>query len=288
MFNHFGEILTIEKKESIIIPKDSLKDLCFYTKSAKNETIPILDTVKSTLSFNGYIDSYFFKNLNNPLSGSNTGSSGYARAFDQKENQFQIGLAQTKINYKNKNTESLIDLTFGPNADLGNYGNTIGALGRGNSTSAIAIKQAYFTYCYSQKLSFTAGQFGTHIGYEVIDAPLNFNYSLSNLFNNGPFYHIGIKANYKINSKYSMMLGVVNNWDNLYDNNKFKTGIFQLNYIPNSKLALYLNYIGGDESTNASFNANDTTKSFKQLVDLVVNYRITSKLYLGINTVYGA
>ncbi len=287
IFNKFGEMLTSQNRDSIIISKDSLKELCFYTKNIKIETVPVVDTVKNKLSFNGYIDSYFFKNLNNPLSGSNTGKSGYARAFDQKENQFQIGLVQAKMNYKSKSTESLIDLTFGPNADLGNYGNAIGGLGNGKSTSAIAIKQAYFTYFHSSRLSFTAGQFGTHVGYEVIDAPLNFNYSLSNLFNNGPFYHIGIKANYKLSSKYSLMVGVVNDWDNLYDNNKFKTAICQLNYIPNAKLAVYLNYIGGNETTNASFNSNDSTHSFKQAVDLVINYHVTSKLYLGFNGVLG-
>ena len=60
-------------------------------------------------------------------------------------------------------------------------------------TSA-AIKQAYFTDRLTPRLSFTVGQFGTHVGYEVIVAPLNYNYSLSNLFNNGPFYHVGLKT----------------------------------------------------------------------------------------------
>jgi len=37
-------------------------------------------------------------------------------------------------------------------------------------TSA-AIKQAYFTYKATEKLSFTVGQFGTHVGYEVNRCP---------------------------------------------------------------------------------------------------------------------
>ena len=60
-----------------------------------------------------------------------------------------------------------MDLTFGPNANLGNYGNSA-------FSTAFAIKQAYFTYKFTDKFSMTAGQFGTHIGYEVIDAPANF------------------------------------------------------------------------------------------------------------------
>ncbi|GAB3639345.1 hypothetical protein GCM10027422_49360 [Hymenobacter arcticus] len=86
-----------------------------------------------------------------------------------------------------------------------------------------AIKQAYFTYRATPKLSFTVGQFGTHIGYAVIDAPLNYNYSLSNLFNNGPFYHLGLKVGYSFNDRAALMLGVANNWDNLTDDNTQKS-----------------------------------------------------------------
>ena len=124
-------------------------------------------------------------------------------------------IAQTKFSYTRDKSDVLIDLTFGPHGDLGNYVNVIGAFGNGYATSALAIKQACFNYKFTDKFTFTAGQFGTHVGFEYIDAPLNYNYSLSNLFNNGPFYHIGFKGAYAINSKLNVMAGLVNNWDNL-------------------------------------------------------------------------
>jgi hypothetical protein len=250
------------------------------------------DTTKSTedngtFTFSGYLDSYYFFNFNNPQNGSNTGASGAARAFDQKANQFQLGLVQTKIGYTNKNSEAVLDLTFGPNADLGNYGNKIGPFGAGVGTTALAIKQAYFSYNATDKLKFTAGQFGTHIGYEVIDAPINFNYSLSNLFNNGPFYHIGLKSEYTFNDKVKAMVGVVNNWDNLYDNNKFKTAIAQIALTPKEGVAIYVNYIGGNESGVTNFNDEDTLKNFKQMVDLTATFQLTEKLLVGTNIAQG-
>ena len=238
--------------------------------------------------FNGYVDFNYFKNLNNPRSGNNTGASGFARAFDQKENQFQLGLVQTKTSYSRKKSDVVVDLVFGPHADLGNYGNVIGPFGAGKGTTSLAIKQAYFNYRFTKKLTFTAGQFGTHVGFEVIDAPLNYNYSLNNLFNNGPFYHIGVKATYAITSKINLMAGIVNNWDNLYDNNKFKTAIAQLSIIPNDKISVYLNYVGGDETTQSYFNKGDSLKMFKQLLDLVVTCQLTKKFYIGINAVGGS
>jgi hypothetical protein len=239
---------------------------------------------KNNFKLEGYLDFYYLHNLNNPQSGSNLGSSGYERAFDQKSGQFQIGLVQTKMTYSHKKSEAVVDLVFGPHADLGNFGNTVGPLG---ATTALAIKQAYFNWKATDKFTVTAGQFGTHIGYEVIDAPTNFHYSLNNLFTNGPFYHIGLKGTYAFNDKLSLMAGVVNNWDNLYDNNQFKTVISQLQYAPGEKTNLYLNYIIGNEVATPNFNAGDNTYSMKQALDLVGTFDVSDKFNIGINAIYG-
>ena len=235
----------------------------------------------SKFTFSGYIDSYYFLNFNSPTNRSNLGASGYERAFDQKSSQFSLGLVQTKFGYSTKSSDVVVDLTFGPNADLGQYGNVVGPLGVGKASTALAIKQAYFNWKATDKLTFTVGQFGTHIGYEVIDAPVNYNYSLSNLFNNGPFYHIGAKANYAFSDKATLMLGLVNNVDNLNDNNSSKGLIGQLFLSPASGWNVYVNGITSDES-------NDNDGSSYNLFDLTTSYQITPKYLLGLNAAYGS
>jgi hypothetical protein len=235
----------------------------------------------SKFTFSGYIDSYYFLNFNSPTNRSNLGASGYERAFDQKSSQFSLGLVQTKFGYSTKNSDVVVDLTFGPNADLGQYGNVLGPLGAGKASTALAIKQAYFNWKASDKLTFTVGQFGTHIGYEVIDAPVNYNYSLSNLFNNGPFYHIGAKASYAFSDKAALMLGLVNNVDNLNDNNASKGLIGQLFVSPASGWNLYVNGITSDES-------NDNDGSSYGILDLTTSYQITPKYLFGLNAAYGS
>jgi hypothetical protein len=243
---------------------------------------------------NGYLDSYYFKNLNNPKNGSNTGLSGAARAFDQKENQFQLGLVQTKFNWNKKSVDAVVDLTFGPHADLGNYGNKMGPLGVNVGSSALSIKQAYVTYKLNEKNSFTVGQFGTHVGYEVIESSVNYHYSLSNLFNNGPFYHQGLKYTHVFGNKFNAMLGLVNNWDNLYDNNRFKTAVAQINYSPKPGYSFHLNYIGGceddsrDSLQNLSLYDKNASTKFKQMLDLVANMQLTKKINIGINAAIGS
>ena len=240
-----------------------------------------------TFTFSGYLDSYYFANLNNPASRSNLGAAGTARAFDQKSGQFSLGLVQTKINYVNDKSEAVVDLTFGPNSDLGNYGNVLSPnTGAGTSTS-LAIKQAYFNYKATDKLTFTAGQFGTHIGYEVIDAPINYNYSLSNLFNNGPFYHIGLKANYAFSDKVALMAGVVNNVDNLNDNNRSKGVISQLFVSPLKGWNVYVNWIGSNEA-NPEDDAKESSGNFYNLIDLTTTYQVSDKFFVGLNAAYGS
>ena len=178
-----------------------------------------------------------------------------------------------------------MDLTFGNHADLGNYGNTV-SLNTGAATStALVIKQAYITLKATPKLSFTAGQFGTHIGYEVIDAPINYNYSLSNLFNNGPFYHLGVKAQYAFSDKVYLMAGVVNNVDRNFDNNRAKGFISQLFFTPASGWSVYLNAIVSNEA-NVKANGKDSTGNYS-LFDLTTTYQLTPKFFSGAECRYG-
>jgi len=254
--------------------------LCFSTFSQEKTED------KGKFTFSGYIDSYYMANFNNPVDRSNLGASGTARAFDVKSEQFSLGLVQAKMAYSTSKIDIVGDLTFGPNADLGNYGNVIGRL-PGSTGTALAIKQAYVTWKATDKLSLTMGQFGTHIGYEVIDAPVNYHYSLSNLFNNGPFYHVGLKAQYTFTDRFYLMAGVINNVDNLDDNNRSKGLIGQLFVSPIAGWNVYLNMITSAEG-NSDKVTGKTPDGTYNLFDLTTTYQITPKFMIGLNAVSGS
>lgn len=237
---------------------------------------------KGEFSINGYVDTYYLYNLSNPKSGANRG-----RIFDLPHNSFNLGLVQTVLTYTNGKSKVVADLVYGPNGDLGNFTNFISPNAGVKTSSALAIKQAYMSYNLTDKLAFTIGQYGTHIGYELIDAPLNFNYSLSSLFGNGPFYHTGAKLDYALNNKVGLMLGVVNGWDMLADMNKGKSVTAQVHLSPLESLQVYANYIGGDEHNgNSAFGA--IAGSFTNLFDLTSTFQATQKLKLGLNAAYGS
>lgn len=227
---------------------------------------------EASLSMNGYVDTYYFYNANQPSTRLNQ-----ARVFDTKHDNFSIGLVQTAFTYTNGKVKVVADLVFGPNAELANFGNTGTSLG---------IKQAYGTYSFTDKLALTVGQFGTHIGYELIDAPLNYNYSLSYLFGNGPFYHTGAKLDYVASDKLSLMFGVVNGWDLLQDLNDKKTLVAQVHLAPVEGLHVYTNLVTGDESQGLSaFGARGGSRT--NLIDLSTFFQVNEALKVGVDAAYG-
>ena len=229
----------------------------------------------SSLTISGFVDSYYTYNTNNPGLKGNWGTTGLGRLLDGEHNQIAFNMLQTKFEYTNKNLSVVGDIAFGPGAEAFNYGNV---------GTARIIKQAYAAYTL-KKMTFTVGQFSTHIGYEMIDVPDNSNYGVSYLFAYGPYYHTGAKLDYEISNKIGLMLGVFNGWDSMKDNNKFKTMAAQLSIAPSDNFEVYLNWIGGNEEPFSS--TGDTVQSFKQLFDLSLSTNLTEKFCIGLNSSFG-
>jgi hypothetical protein len=255
------------------LEKNQIKKVEANTETPK----AIVEEAKSPLIFSGYVDTYYCANFNGVQS--NLGASGFERIFDQKANNFQVGLAQLKTTYSTEKVTGVIDLTFGNHGDLGNYGNPISPLGAEFGSTGLAIKQAYLTWKMSDKVSLTGGQYGTNVGYEVIDAPVNFNYSLSNLFGNGPFYHTGVKLDVAATDKFAFMLGITNGLDSKDDNNKAKGFQGQITLKPVDGWSVYLNYFGSDEGVDE--------KNMSSWYDLTTSYQVTEKMLIGLNAVTG-
>ena len=141
-------------------------------------------------------------------------------------------------------------------------------------SALVDLKQLYVSYAPSSKVKLTLGSWGTHIGYEVLDAYLNRNYSMSYMFSYGPFFHTGIKSEFTVNSKTVLMVGVSNPTDLKTASHMPKMIIAQLaTGSKDDKLKVYLNYQGG------SFN--DSGRLYQE--DVVLTYALTSKFGLGYN-----
>ena len=153
---------------------------------------------KGSLMISGSLDAYYRYNFKNAKDSARTNNF---TSFTNSQNSFELGMASMKADYIIGKVEGVADLGFGRRAEEFSY-NDKGTLA--------AIKQAYVSYAPSDKVKFTLGKWGTHVGYELLDACLNRNYSMDYMFTYGPFFHTGLKADITLNSNFGFMLGVAN------------------------------------------------------------------------------
>lgn len=224
---------------------------------------------EKSLKISGFVDAYYQYNLND--------NAAATTSFTAAHNSFELGMANIVFAKEFNKVGFVADLAFGPRANDAN--------GTGGSTTDI-IKQLFVTYSPTDAITLTAGNFSTHVGYELIDAPGNFNYSTSYMFSNGPFFHTGLKADIAFGDKFGAMVGVFNDTDSKTDVNgvKGKQIGAQLSY-SDEKLGVYLNYLGGNEDLGDTSvvlevgNQIDLTATYQATEDFLIGVNVTDKFY---------
>ena len=177
---------------------------------------------------------------------------------------FGLGAANTIFSYEDGKAGMVSDLSFGPRASDANMGDY--------------INQLYAYYNLSESVTVTAGQFNTFLGYEVINPSSNFNYTVSYLFNAGPFSHTGVKLDIAASEDLSFMLAVTNghaiNSADLNGNGELQLGT-QIGY-----KGQYLNFVYGNVSNEAD-NTDDNI-----FIDYTGGFDVSETFYVGINAAY--
>jgi len=220
------------------------------------------DTPAPATTFAGSADAYYkydFSNIDNSYT-----------SFTNSHNSFELGMASIEASHKMGKASVFVDLGFGKRAAQFTYN---------DDSTTFMIKQLNFTYEFSDKFKVTGGSFGTHLGYELLDAVDNKNYSMSYAFTYGPFFNTGVKAQYT-SGKYSFMAGVTNPTDfksTIEAGSTQKTFIGQIAYAGDTGSA-YFNVTSG--SSNPSSDENKTQ------FDFVGSKKISDKFSLGFNGTY--
>lgn len=218
--------------------------------------------VVPSTTFAGSADAYYkydFSGVDNSLT-----------SFTNSHNSFELGMASIEASHKMGKASVFVDLGFGNRAAQFAYN---------DGASTFMIKQLNFTYEFSDKFKVTAGSFGTHVGYELLDAVDNKNYSMSYAFTYGPFFNTGVKAQYT-SGKFSFMAGVSNPTDfktTIEAGSSQKTFIGQLGYVGDTGSA-YFNVTSG--SSNPASDENKTQ------FDFVGSKKVSDSFSLGFNGTY--
>lgn len=204
------------------------------------------------------VDAYYRYDFNDQLSNNKT-------SFTNSKNSFELGMASIRADHSFGKIAATADLGFGRRAEEFSYADGSGfPTGTGNGFNTLAaVKQLYISYAPSSAVKFTLGKWATHIGWELLDAYANRNYSMSYGFSYGPFSHTGLKADISLGGKSAFMIGIANPTDNATTTSGDKVVLAQFSTgSKDDKFKAYLNFQGGN--------------GFSQF-DLVLNAVLSSK-----------
>ena len=224
-----------------------------------------LQVKKNNLLISGSVDVYYKYDFAQTQANSFT-------SFTQTHNRFALGMASIKVEHTSNKVNAVADLGIGQRAKDFSY----------NDEGIVqAIKQLYISYAPIKKLKFTVGTWASHVGYEMLDASLNRNYSMSYMFTNGPFSHTGIKAEYAL-AQHGFMIGIANATDyRLPPENRInrKALVAQYAYYPSASFKCYLNYVGSQSPLDSS-----TSKQ----IDGIIVAQVSHSFSLGFNGTYAS
>jgi hypothetical protein len=235
------------------------------------------ESLLGSIDLSGFVDAYYGYNLNHPASRFSS-----MRAFDAPDNQFSLNLAELVLSKTPDPSNGR--LGFRLSLGFGTAMNVVNAAEPGGPEFDRYLQEAYLSYLapVGRGLQVDAGKFVTPLGFEVIETKEDWNYSRGLLFTYAvPFYHMGLRAKYAFNDKYSLAGYLVNGWDDVVDDNTGKTYGLSFGWTPNKKFALTQNYMTGPEQP-------DSNHGWRNLSDTVISYSPTRRLSLALNYDYGS
>lgn len=205
-----------------------------------------VSTFFSKVEFSGLVDAYYTYNFNEPTTGEFTP----LRNFDVKHNQFSISLLELALAKPATSDDRIgfrFDLQYGQTAQIFNSDPL-------DNNNLVNVQQAYVSYLapVGSGLTFEVGKFVTPIGTEPTEANLNNNYSRAFLYALGPYYHVGARVAYAVNSKVTLGAMLVNGWNATGDNNSGKTVGASVTLVPTSKVTIVQNFLFGPEQAGNS------------------------------------
>jgi hypothetical protein len=214
-------------------------------KASESQAAVIPSQLPGGATLNYYIDGYYGYDFNHPI-----GRVQYLRAYDVLSNAFSLNQAGVVL-AMDPNVEE--GKRYGLRLDL-QFGQATATL-QGNPANEPRpeiyrnIFQAYGTYVFplSKGLTVDVGKWSSSIGIEGNYTKDQMNYTRSFYFNYLPFYHMGVRANYKLNDRVAVNYWLVNGTQQSEPTNSYKDELFGLALQPKKNVSWTVNYYVGQD-----------------------------------------
>jgi len=227
---------------------------------------------KEDFNLYGYVESSYTQNFNNPKnSGAN---ANHLRIFDGDSNSFRPHMAQLVFEKEGTNGANAVERAgFRLKLDFGEDAQFTG--GRTGDDFDFQEMYVQFVAPIGNGLDIRVGRMNTLVGYEVIESPLNPNFSRSWLFGLGqPFTTTGVRLSYSVNESLSLSVGAINSFTGLTeDNNTAKSVEGLVSFKATEQLGLNVYGFFGRESSNTVSGAGK-----RVLVGSYVTFQATDQL----------
>ena len=225
----------------------------------------IPDLLRGT-TVNFQVDGYYSYNFNAPI-----GRANLLRAYDVLSNAFSLNQANVVIENA---PDPANGKPFGARLDLqwGQATETLQANAANELRPEIyrAIFQAYGTYVIPVGTGITVdfGKWASSLGIEGNYSKDQINYSRSLWFDYLPFYHMGVRVNYKVNDVLGLNYWVTNGTEQTEPFNGYKDELFGFTLQPRKSVNWTANYYLGQEHPDVIFFPNATAGSLPGLPTL--------------------
>ena len=229
------------------------------------------------IEFSGLVDGYYSLNFNHPASKNNTW-----RNFDAKANQFSLNFAKLTMEHAADPIGFRFELAAGRAMEI------FHATEPGGTEVYKHILQAYVSVRPEnwKGIQFDFGKFVTSAGAEVTETHLNWNYSRSLLFANGPYYHFGLRTTAPIGQHFTAGVQLVNGWNNVEDNNNPKT-VGLTGAFTSSKFNWSHVYYVGNEKTDTAGGVKIRADGIRHFYDTVIAINPAGRVNFLANFDYG-
>lgn len=202
-------------------------------------------------TINYLIDTYYSYNFNSPI-----GRANLLRAYDVSSNSFSLNQADIVLDAppdpgQDRRWGARLDLQFGQ-ATQTTQGNIVN---EPRPEIYRSVFQAYGTYVFpvGSGLTVDFGKWSSSLGAEGNYTKDQINYSRSYWFDFLPFYHMGVRANYKLNDWLTLNYWLVNGTNQTEAYNGFKDELFGVVVQPHKNLNWTVNYYLGQDHPDVIF-----------------------------------
>jgi len=193
----------------------------------------------TTISFSGYVDTYYAYDFNKPVN--------HDRAFTTqpaRHNEFNVNLAFLGAKVSGPRIRGRLAVQAGTSVQSNYSGEpTLGAVSGPSLTRF--LQEAVAGIRLGESVWLDAGIFFSHVGMESFISRDNLTYTRSLSADYTPYYESGARLMWNPNQRITTTLVLVNGWQNISENNRDKALGLRVDLSQNSSTTIsYYNFIG--------------------------------------------